>query len=205
MPGFRSLCKITCCLSSRFEWHSLRARSTCMKIFQMTSSATKSFSARHFLISYAMSPFSQYSITMKSFFFSLSMILWRTAKCESKRVGGRDLLVVILHDVRMLQFVESVHLGDELLLFPLLHPAVVQFFPAEDLTVWLSFDLKNRAKTTCRKNNTRVLVITGFQNDLTMVSVLDKSRMDVRRWQLTFSNFLETLVLLHAWLALRSR
>ena len=46
-----------------------------MNIFHITSSATKSFSTLHFLINQAMSPFSQYSITMYSFLDSLSIIL----------------------------------------------------------------------------------------------------------------------------------
>jgi len=71
--GFRSLCSILLPLIPLW-WHSRRASNICIKIFQITSSATKSFSALHFLISYAMSPFSQYSITMKIFLFSWSTI-----------------------------------------------------------------------------------------------------------------------------------
>ena len=96
----------------------------------MTSSATKSFSARHFLISYAMSPFSQYSITMSSLFYSFKIILLRiNVSIKAKTKEKRHLLVVVFHNIEMIQAVEGVDLTNKLLLLALLHAAIVKFFP----------------------------------------------------------------------------
>lgn len=73
---------------------------------------------------------------MYNFLFSLWIIL------QSVKLMAH-LLVVVLHDVRVLQLVKCVDLRDQLLLFPLLHPAVVQLFPAQNRAVCFPLDLEH--------------------------------------------------------------
>jgi hypothetical protein len=58
-----------------------------------------------------------------------------------------DLLVVVPHDVRMVELFQDVDLSDDLLPLSIAHPAIVKLLPHQDLAIYLPSDSIDRAET----------------------------------------------------------
>ena len=60
---------------------------------------------------------------------------------------GLHLLVVVPHDVGMVELFQDVDLPDDLLTLPIAHSAVVELLPHQDLAICLPFDSIDRPET----------------------------------------------------------
>ncbi len=58
-----------------------------------------------------------------------------------------DLLVVVPHNVRMVELFQDVDLSDDLLPLSIAHPAIVKLLPHQDLAIYLPSDSIDRAET----------------------------------------------------------